>query len=150
MCFYHFHFFFWWSIKFPEQHTNQSETWIGGFQLSVALYIMLHYLVIRYCRLFDTFLVKLKMKFSSQIRNAYALCSSNKVAVCFTIISNLAVTTHLFINNIRVDLLLNGILLTEQRIGFALKSENNFNFLEISAIVGPNGKPKNNSIMLFD
>ena len=38
MCFYHFHFFFWWSIKFPQQHINQSETWIGGVQMSVELY----------------------------------------------------------------------------------------------------------------
>ena len=38
MCFYHFHFFFWWSIKFPQQHINQSETWTGGVQMSVELY----------------------------------------------------------------------------------------------------------------
>ena len=36
-CFYHFHFFRW-SIKFPQQNINQSETWAGGFQLSVELY----------------------------------------------------------------------------------------------------------------
>ena len=30
-----FSFLFWWSIKFPQQNINQSETWIGGFQLSV-------------------------------------------------------------------------------------------------------------------
>ena len=29
MGFYHFHFFFWWSIKFPQQNINQSKTWIG-------------------------------------------------------------------------------------------------------------------------
>ena len=40
LCFYHFHFFFWWSIKFPQQNINQSETWISGFQLSVELYAM--------------------------------------------------------------------------------------------------------------
>ena len=26
------------TIKFPQQNINQSETWIGGFQLSVELY----------------------------------------------------------------------------------------------------------------
>ena len=29
LCFYHFHFFFWWSIKFPQQNINQSETGTG-------------------------------------------------------------------------------------------------------------------------
>ena len=29
--------FFWWSIKFAQQNINQSEAWIGGFQLSVEL-----------------------------------------------------------------------------------------------------------------
>ena len=28
-CFYHFHFFFWWSIEFLQQIINQSETGIG-------------------------------------------------------------------------------------------------------------------------
>ena len=40
MCFYHFYFFFWLSLKFPQQNINQSETWIGGFQLSVELYVV--------------------------------------------------------------------------------------------------------------
>ena len=31
LCFHHFDFFFWWSIKFPQQNINQSETWISGF-----------------------------------------------------------------------------------------------------------------------
>ena len=31
-------FFFLWSIRFPKQKINQSETRIGGFQLSVELY----------------------------------------------------------------------------------------------------------------
>ena len=30
--------FFWYSLKFPQQNINQSEMWIGGFQLSVELY----------------------------------------------------------------------------------------------------------------
>ena len=32
-----FSFFFWWSIKFPQQNINQSETRIGGFQLAGKL-----------------------------------------------------------------------------------------------------------------
>ena len=27
------------SSKFPSQNINQSETWIGGFQLSAELYV---------------------------------------------------------------------------------------------------------------
>ena len=38
LCFLHFHFFLWWSIKFPQQNINQSETGIGGRKLSVELY----------------------------------------------------------------------------------------------------------------
>ena len=42
------------------------------------------------------------------------LCSSSKkVMVCFTIISNLAVTTHVSVNNVRADLFLKGIFITE-------------------------------------
>ena len=29
LCFHHFHFFFWWSVKFPQKNINQSETRIG-------------------------------------------------------------------------------------------------------------------------
>ena len=36
--FYHFHFFFWWSIEFPLQNMNQSETGIGDKKLSVKPY----------------------------------------------------------------------------------------------------------------
>ena len=36
-CFYHFHFFFWWSIKFPQENINQSEIEIGDKYLSVEL-----------------------------------------------------------------------------------------------------------------
>ena len=38
LCFYHFHFFFWWSIKFPQQNINQSETGTDDKKLSVELY----------------------------------------------------------------------------------------------------------------
>ena len=38
MCFYHFDFFFWWSIKFPQRNINQSETGTGGPKLLVELY----------------------------------------------------------------------------------------------------------------
>ena len=36
--FYHFHFFLWWSIRFPQNNINQSETWIGGTKLSLELH----------------------------------------------------------------------------------------------------------------
>ena len=36
--FYHFGFIFWWSIKFPQQNINQSETGIGDKELPVELY----------------------------------------------------------------------------------------------------------------
>ena len=38
-CFFRFHFFSWWKIKFPLEKSNQSETWIGGKKLLVKLYI---------------------------------------------------------------------------------------------------------------
>ena len=38
LCFYNFHFIFWWSIKFPLQNINQSETRIGDKKLSEELY----------------------------------------------------------------------------------------------------------------
>ena len=40
MCFYHFHFFFWWSIKFRQQSINESKTWIGFIQIPAELYII--------------------------------------------------------------------------------------------------------------
>ena len=47
------------------------------------------------------------------------LCSSSeKVAVCFNIISNLAVTTRVSVNNVRADLFLKGIFIAEQQIQF--------------------------------
>ena len=39
MCFYYFQFFFRWSIKFPLQSINQSETEIRGRKLSVEMYV---------------------------------------------------------------------------------------------------------------
>ena len=33
LCFYHFHFVFWWSIKFPQQNINQSETGTDNKQI---------------------------------------------------------------------------------------------------------------------
>ena len=34
LCFYHFHFFFFWQkIKFPLQNINQSKTWVGDKKL---------------------------------------------------------------------------------------------------------------------
>ena len=38
LCFFRFHFFFLWSIKFPPQNINQSETETGDKKLSVQLY----------------------------------------------------------------------------------------------------------------
>ena len=47
------------------------------------------------------------------------LCSSSKrVAVCFTMISNLAVTTRVSVNNVRADLFLKGIFITEHPTQF--------------------------------
>ena len=40
MCFYYFQFFFRWSIKFPLQNINQSETEICGQKLSVEMYAL--------------------------------------------------------------------------------------------------------------
>ena len=37
-CFYHFHVFFWWTIKFSQQNINQSELGISNKKLSVELY----------------------------------------------------------------------------------------------------------------
>ena len=37
--FYYFHFFSWWSIKFPQQNINQLETIIFDKKLSVELYV---------------------------------------------------------------------------------------------------------------
>ena len=39
LCFYHFHFSFWWSIKFPQQNIHLSETRIGVKELWLELYV---------------------------------------------------------------------------------------------------------------
>ena len=39
MCFYYFNFFFWWSIKSPQQNINQLETGTCDKKLSVELYV---------------------------------------------------------------------------------------------------------------
>ena len=47
------------------------------------------------------------------------LCSSNKnVAPCFTLISNIAVTTRVSVNNVRADLFLKGIFTSERQTQF--------------------------------
>ena len=45
MCFYYFQFFFRWSIKFPLQNINQSETEIRGRKLSVEMYVSLLFIL---------------------------------------------------------------------------------------------------------
>ena len=45
---------------------------------------------------------------------------------CFTITSNLAVTTCVSVNNVRVDLFLKGIFIAEQHTKFTWWLENNF------------------------
>ena len=52
MCFYHFHFFFWWSIKFPQEYINQSEIEIGDTKLSEELYEELQLSCRNFTRLF--------------------------------------------------------------------------------------------------
>ena len=42
MCFYNFHDFFRWNIKFPQQNINQSETGIGHKKLSMELYYKMY------------------------------------------------------------------------------------------------------------
>ena len=68
---------------------------------------------------------------SSQIRNTHMLfILSKKGMVCFTIISNFAVTTRVSVNNVRADLSLKGILKTEQQIKFAWWLEKNVQFID--------------------
>ena len=53
------------------------------------------------------------------------LCSSSeKLTVCFTMTSNLAVTTWVSINNVRWDLFLKGIFIMDQRTQFTRWLEN--------------------------
>ena len=66
------------------------------------------------------FLTLLRCFPASQIRNIHLLCSSSKnVVVCFTITSNLTVTTCVFVNNVESNLFVKGIFITEQQIEFA-------------------------------
>ena len=51
LCFYHFHLFFWWNIKVPQQNINQSETTIGDKKLSMELYAVLHATLVIHQRL---------------------------------------------------------------------------------------------------
>ena len=44
--------------------------------------------------------------------------SSKKVEVCFTILSNLALTTRVSVNNNKADLFLKGIFIMEQQTKF--------------------------------
>ena len=50
--------------------------------------------------------------------------SSEKMALSFTIISNVAVTTHISINKKGADLFTKGIFKLEQSISFMLRSKN--------------------------
>ena len=43
LCFYRFHFFFWWNTKFLQQNINQAETGIGDKKLPVELYVCLKF-----------------------------------------------------------------------------------------------------------
>ena len=61
--------------------------------------------------------------------------SCKKVAVCFTIISNLTVTTRISANNVREVLFLERIFVTEQRIQLAWWLENKFNLAEVYVIL---------------
>ena len=58
-------------------------------------------------------------------------CSCSKKVVRFTITSRLAVTTCVSVNNVRADLFLKGIFITEQRIQFAWGLENKYKFTEL-------------------
>ena len=43
LCFYRFHFFFWWNTKFLQQNINQPETGIGDKKLPAELYVCLKF-----------------------------------------------------------------------------------------------------------
>ena len=62
------------------------------------------------------------------------LCSAALVKMwrfCFTIISNLGVTTRVSVNSVRADHFFKGIFITEQRTQFTRWLENNFKFTEL-------------------
>ena len=48
LCFYRFHFFFWWNTKFLQQNINQPETGIGDKKLPVELYVCLKFKCVNY------------------------------------------------------------------------------------------------------
>ena len=62
-----------------------------------------------------TLLRHFPVKLDIHIRSAALV---KKMTACFTIISNLAVTTRASVNNFRVDVFFYGIFLTEQRTQF--------------------------------
>ena len=53
LCFYHFHFFCWWSIKFLEQDINQTETGIGDKKFSVEMYTNIRAYLLRFDTMLD-------------------------------------------------------------------------------------------------
>ena len=94
--------------------------------IKVHLTVTFKYMI-RYCWLFDTF-----RTLSSLIRYTHIhRSSSKKVTVCFTMTSNLAVTIRASVNNVRADLFLKGIFVTEQQIQFVRWLENNFKITEL-------------------
>ena len=64
-CFCHFHFFFCWSIKVPQQNINQSYTRIGGKNSSVDL--------------LSIFFRKLNIRYTYYPKAAFRRCSSKEV-----------------------------------------------------------------------
>ena len=57
--------------------------------------------------------------------------TSKKGELYFTVISNLAVTTRVSVNNVRADLFLEGIFITQQRTQLTRWLQNNFKFTEL-------------------
>ena len=69
--------------------------------------------------------------FSSQSRFSHMLCSSSKkLAICFTITSNLTVRPT-SINKVNADRFLKCVFITTQKSRFTWWSENSFNFAEL-------------------
>ena len=75
-----------------------------------------------------TYLRRIPVKLEMPI--CYAVLVT-KVAVCFTIISNLAVSTQVSVNNVGVAIFLKGIFITKQWIWSAWWLENNFKFTKL-------------------
>ena len=86
--FSHSHSFFWWSIKFPQQNIDQSETGISDKKLSVELYDNINYktrlssdtyfLKITFLRLKDSFN---DMAFTAMFLNIDHICKCER---CFS------------------------------------------------------------------